>query len=144
IDCEDRDCMNTPACGIISPEICDNGMDDDRDGLIDCEDDECLNDPACMLVGECDAVYLTGCSLPLQRCYFQRSDYLGHCLWAFGNAGIGEACNTETDCQQGLFCNGYNKVCLQLCHTAMTGECPPNQTCRTVPAWGASPYGGCQ
>ncbi len=28
-------------------EICDNGIDDDGDGLIDCEDLDCLGDPAC-------------------------------------------------------------------------------------------------
>lgn len=30
-----------------SQEICDNGIDDDGDGLIDCLDPDCLSDPAC-------------------------------------------------------------------------------------------------
>jgi hypothetical protein len=29
--------MNTPNC----PEICDDGIDNDGDGLIDCDDPEC-------------------------------------------------------------------------------------------------------
>jgi hypothetical protein len=31
-------------------EICDNGIDDDGDGLIDCDDGDCANDPACTAV----------------------------------------------------------------------------------------------
>ena len=29
------------------PEICDNGLDDDADGLLDCDDSDCAGDPAC-------------------------------------------------------------------------------------------------
>jgi hypothetical protein len=29
-------------------EICDNGVDDDEDGLVDCDDESCSTDPACM------------------------------------------------------------------------------------------------
>jgi cysteine-rich repeat protein len=77
VDCADPDCASDPFClcgnGIIegneecddgnntdgdgcsssctleSPqsEICDNGMDDDMDGLVDCLDSDCANDPAC-------------------------------------------------------------------------------------------------
>jgi len=32
---------------IATAEICDNGIDDDVDGLIDCADSDCLDDPAC-------------------------------------------------------------------------------------------------
>lgn len=28
-------------------EICDNGVDDDGDGLQDCDDSDCAEDPAC-------------------------------------------------------------------------------------------------
>lgn len=31
--------------GSTSPEVCDNGLDDDADGAIDCEDSECLAPP---------------------------------------------------------------------------------------------------
>ncbi len=33
------------------PEICDNGIDDDGDGLIDCEDDDCTASNACKIDG---------------------------------------------------------------------------------------------
>ena len=143
IDCQDPDCMNTPECGVISPEDCGNGLDDDWDGLVDCADDECLWDPGCFSVGDCDAVDLSGCSLPMQTCYFQRSDYLGHCMWVSGSAGIGASCQTETDCQPGLFCNGADKRCLKLCHVGNNADCNAGQTCRTVQSWNGSPYGGC-
>ncbi len=32
---------------ILTPEICDNGIDDDNNGLIDCFDPACVNFPAC-------------------------------------------------------------------------------------------------
>ena len=32
---------------LTTTEICDNGIDDDGDGLIDCSDDDCVGDPAC-------------------------------------------------------------------------------------------------
>ena len=36
------------ACGVVfRPEICNNGIDDDGDGLVDCTDDFCTNDLAC-------------------------------------------------------------------------------------------------
>jgi cysteine-rich repeat protein len=31
----------------VGPEICDNNIDDDMDGVIDCLDPDCSNDPAC-------------------------------------------------------------------------------------------------
>ncbi len=34
------------------PEICNNGIDDDRDKKIDCNDSDCMGDPACP-AGEC-------------------------------------------------------------------------------------------
>ncbi|MFK8162875.1 MAG: M43 family zinc metalloprotease [Lewinella sp.] len=38
------------------PEICDNGIDDDGDGLIDCDDDDCTSAPSCDVdPGGCDA-----------------------------------------------------------------------------------------
>ena len=32
---------------VVTPEVCDNGVDDDGDGLIDCADSDCDLDPAC-------------------------------------------------------------------------------------------------
>ncbi len=39
-----------------SPEICDNGLDDDGDGLIDCYDQDCT------CTGQCDNFYYTTCN----------------------------------------------------------------------------------
>jgi len=36
-------------CGISTPEICDNGIDDDNDGLIDCDDPDCANNLSVMI-----------------------------------------------------------------------------------------------
>lgn len=32
---------------VPAPEVCDNGSDDDCDGLVDCEDPDCVQDPVC-------------------------------------------------------------------------------------------------
>ncbi|MCO6478503.1 MAG: PKD domain-containing protein, partial [Phaeodactylibacter sp.] len=40
--CESLECSFVEAsCSVPCEEICDNGMDDDNDGLIDCDDDDC-------------------------------------------------------------------------------------------------------
>ncbi len=39
----------------VTKELCDNGIDDDGDGLIDCDDPDCADDPACEVPVEiCD------------------------------------------------------------------------------------------
>jgi hypothetical protein len=40
VDCDDNDCAANPACASVA-EICNNGLDDDGDGLIDCDDPDC-------------------------------------------------------------------------------------------------------
>ena len=44
-----------------TPEICDNGLDDDLDGLIDCYDQDCT------CTGQCDNFYYTTCNAD---CYY--------------------------------------------------------------------------
>lgn len=51
-------CLHGQAAGI---EICDNGIDDDGDGLIDCYDQDCT------CTGQCDDFYYTTCKAD---CYF--------------------------------------------------------------------------
>lgn len=41
-----------PAGCTPSPEVCDNGIDDDCDGATDCDDSDCTDDPACACVPE--------------------------------------------------------------------------------------------
>ncbi|MCB0630903.1 MAG: M43 family zinc metalloprotease [Saprospiraceae bacterium] len=54
---------NSTVCSGTPPptnEICDNGIDDDNDGLIDCDDPDCGNDPNCQVGSECTAPTLIG------------------------------------------------------------------------------------
>lgn len=48
-------------CQTTTPEICDNGLDDDGDGLIDCYDQDCT------CTGQCDNFYYTTCNAD---CYY--------------------------------------------------------------------------
>ena len=46
VDCADRVCAGSPACGMmteneIGPMMCTNGIDDDGDGAADCGDMDC-------------------------------------------------------------------------------------------------------
>jgi hypothetical protein len=55
--------LNSNGCGNgggNDPEICDNGVDDDGDGLVDCDDPDCDADANCQPVGSCDAPTATG------------------------------------------------------------------------------------
>jgi hypothetical protein len=40
-------CAETFSASICAGEICNNGIDDDLDGLVDCDDGGCANDPNC-------------------------------------------------------------------------------------------------
>lgn len=44
------DCADPDCCGTCGTcgEVCDNGIDDDGDGLVDGEDDDCINQSPCM------------------------------------------------------------------------------------------------
>ena len=83
-DCDDGDPYNYPGntevcdgqdndCDWIvdegCSEICDNGVDDDGDGLIDCDDPDCIGDPACAgcscIDADGDGYYPTTCADPL-------------------------------------------------------------------------------
>jgi len=54
-DCDPPDgVMCGPNCKFL-PEICNDGVDNDNNGLIDCEDPACATDPACPLATVCAA-----------------------------------------------------------------------------------------
>jgi hypothetical protein len=48
IPCTDPRCEGKPECITPGKEICNNGIDDNNNGLIDCDDPQCFNDPACI------------------------------------------------------------------------------------------------
>jgi hypothetical protein len=45
--------LGTGDPGGSDPEICDDGIDNDGDGLTDCEDPDCSSEPACDIGGGC-------------------------------------------------------------------------------------------
>ncbi len=48
VACTDPRCEGDPHCHKPGQEICDNGIDDDDNGLIDCADPACAHDPFCL------------------------------------------------------------------------------------------------
>jgi hypothetical protein len=48
IPCSDPKCEGKPQCITPGQEICNNGIDDNDNGLIDCADPQCFNDPFCL------------------------------------------------------------------------------------------------
>ncbi len=46
--CDPASCqLDTSGCSNTAAEVCNNGTDDDRDGLTDCDDPDCSADPSC-------------------------------------------------------------------------------------------------
>ncbi len=41
-------CVGDPRCHVLGTEICNNGVDDNDDGLIDCKDPQCASFPGCL------------------------------------------------------------------------------------------------
>jgi hypothetical protein len=48
-NCKLPECVGDPRCHVLGTEICNNGIDDNNDGLIDCKDPECFNFPGCQM-----------------------------------------------------------------------------------------------
>src|SRR3954447_26612570 len=46
-NCMLPECIGDPRCRILGAEVCNNGIDDDDDGLVDCKDSDCVDFPAC-------------------------------------------------------------------------------------------------
>ncbi len=47
-NCSDPECLGDPRCHQPGSEVCNNGIDDDDDGLIDCKDPDCATFPGCL------------------------------------------------------------------------------------------------
>jgi hypothetical protein len=48
-DCMKPECLGDPRCHVLGTEICNNGIDDDDNGLIDCQDPACASFPGCQI-----------------------------------------------------------------------------------------------
>jgi hypothetical protein len=46
-NCMLPECVGDPRCHVLGTEICNNGIDDDDDGMVDCKDSDCIDFPAC-------------------------------------------------------------------------------------------------
>jgi hypothetical protein len=46
-NCKLPECVGDPRCHVPGTEICNNGLDDDDDGLVDCKDPDCATFPGC-------------------------------------------------------------------------------------------------
>jgi len=46
-NCTLPECVGDPRCHVPGTEICNNGLDDDDDGLVDCKDPDCANFAGC-------------------------------------------------------------------------------------------------
>ncbi len=116
----------TPHQPAPTPEVCDNGQDDDGDSLIDCEDPGCILDPACPESALCD----DGLD--------NDSDGLIDC--ADPDCGTAEGCClTDADCDDGNACTA--DVCTQGVCVSGPPTCSDGDPC-TVD--GCDPVAGCQ
>ncbi len=62
IDCDDPECAGELHC---QPEICDNGVDDNGNGMIDCEDSQCATSPSC--TSACNSIFSLTCGSVLEH-----------------------------------------------------------------------------
>ncbi|MFT4663369.1 MAG: gliding motility-associated-like protein [Gammaproteobacteria bacterium] len=99
-------------------EICDNGIDDDQDGLIDCYDPDCCNTPGC------DAFYYTGCP---EGCVFTFDDAPISAEIEWESSGPGDWCSYNTPITGDIDGDGVPEVIGKPC----TGD--------SIPALGAYP-----
>ncbi|HZF47294.1 MAG TPA: hypothetical protein VE093_01525 [Polyangiaceae bacterium] len=119
----DQDCEYKVAC--LPPEVCNNGIDDDGNGLIDCEDWTCAAGPTCPFSTVCaiDQLqfgwpqgYCTEfCDLSTNDC--PAGSTCAPMLNRSGGAGLCMAsCVVDADCRSGYTCAdiGGSKVCFDL------------------------------
>jgi hypothetical protein len=122
---------------------CTDGVDDDCDGFVDCDDSECNELPVCnaqcdndgyceinegclACPGDCPDGGAAGCCGD-GVCDFGDIDI---CMWDCEQ----NPCDTQSECDDGVFCNGVdftNDVCVG-CDT--DGVCEPGEDCNTCAA----------
>ncbi|MCP4808600.1 MAG: hypothetical protein GY884_24920, partial [Proteobacteria bacterium] len=124
VDCDDDGCSGSPDCSEANtPGGCDDGADNDQDGLFDCDDPDCATDPACgdgiegNDAGECedgidnDGDGLTDCQdedcAGFDGCDDYEGDEPGECTDGVDNDSDGdtdcadEGCAGSPDCEAG-------------------------------------------
>ena len=127
----------------IGPEVCGNGLDDDKDGAIDCSDMNCMAEMSCISVNEvaCDDFSdndkdgLFDCEDP--------DDCQTLSMCAPGAGAVGAACSTAHDCASASnapVCLSEAQfgwtggACSAFCDLNMSGSCPGDALC--APAGG--------
>lgn len=101
--------LGTAGCGTSTPigdgeETCDNGVDDDGDGLVDCDDEACADDAGCLASGP-------GCEPRVEYC----------------DDGVDNDGNSDTDCAD-LCCDAlcFARDC-PMCEYGVPFEPLPNE-----------------
>ncbi|MGA0173526.1 MAG: S8 family serine peptidase, partial [Phycisphaerales bacterium] len=102
-------------CDSCTPvqEICDNGIDDDGDGLIDCDDPDCAAFPGCTKSGFCG------------------DPQSGDCCEENGTPFCSDAVCCEAVCAADAFCcaTEWDQICAERAATICDACAPPAELC---------------
>ncbi|HSA20035.1 MAG TPA: PPC domain-containing protein, partial [Myxococcota bacterium] len=150
----------TVTCGAAT-EICDDGADDDGDGLADCADPDCAADPACATGSCCVAHGTPGCEDPgISACVCAQDDYCcdtewdASCVGEVDSLGCGTCGGAAEVCDDGADNDGDGLAdcadpdcgtdpgCLDFCpgYTGASNCCQNSDPC----GWAADGYCDCE
>ncbi len=120
---------------------CDDGLDNDDDGLTDCADDDCEIDLSC--VTTCDLLTAdAGCAFfdgGVSSCYLlDPYPPMGFCH-PVGDASVGDPCAVPHDCIAGAICTPAD-ICLMACDLVDDVPGCASGTCSSL---GIDPLGVC-